>query len=74
MYKTVQLVRIARCLIMGTCEVCGEEGTLLEVNSEKKGKVKVCGDCREEIFKEESESQTSNSDSNGPNLGCSHCG
>jgi len=73
MYKTVQPVRIIRCLIIGTYEVCGEEGTLLEVNSEKRGKVNVCGDCREDIFEEE-ESGTSESDSDGPSLGCTHCG
>lgn len=59
---------------MGKCEVCGEEGTLLEIDSEKRGKVKVCGDCREKIFEKEGESDSFSSDSEEPTLGCPHCG
>lgn len=52
---------------MEKCELCGEEGNLREIKHKQKGKIKVCDDCREEVYKE------GKAVPEGTGLTCSHC-
>ncbi len=34
---------------MGKCELCGTEGSRIQVNHQEKGKIMVCRDCWKEV-------------------------
>lgn len=59
--------------MMGKCEICGEEGSLREMNHEEKGKIMVCASCWEKTS-EKGNKVTEGTGSDDSGLGCPHCG
>lgn len=58
---------------MGECEVCGKEGSRLQINHKEKGRIMVCRDCWKEI-REKGKSLIGRVSSSSGSTGCSLCG
>ncbi len=58
---------------MGECEICGSEGSRLEVNHEKHGKIMVCRDCWKDIVNKGKKVYKGTGSGGGSSGGCPTC-
>ena len=57
------------------CDLCGNEGTVLEANHKEKGKVMICSDCWEDLYDNNQlvSGLTGEGGAGGSCAGCSGC-
>ncbi|MFB6076359.1 MAG: hypothetical protein ABEK17_04410 [Candidatus Aenigmatarchaeota archaeon] len=58
---------------MGTCQLCGNDGSLLKANHKEMGTIKICRDCWKDMYNKNN-MVSGNGGSGGSVSSCPTCG
>lgn|GEM_PF-2134494 len=73
LYKGIRICEYDEVLNVGECEICGNEGSRLEVDHEEYGKIMVCRECWKDIVNKGKKVYKGTGSGGGSTGGCPSC-